>query len=239
MKKYTLFYILAATVLCGCGQQNKSAENDNNGQESALKKPTTKIVKKEIHVGGTFTHLTSITGADIEYTQGNYRMELEGDSLLMKYLETDYESGLLTLSLASERNADINRYETKLNLTIRISAPDLQCVSLCNCGDFTSKGTWKGKKIEFGSIGSGSFHCDSIECDKLEFQASGSGNATFTHIQSPYIHFANTNMSNIDALVSCDTLQAENIGRSTFNIKGTAKMKEIHPTKNGKIIIGE
>lgn len=238
MKKNTLLYILGSIALISCGNQNNNAENaENDSTKVAPKKSSVNIIKKELHVAAPFTHLTSITGATIEYTQGNYRMELEGDSILLKYLETDYESGLLAISFASERNMDINRYETKLNLTVRISAPDLKCVSLCSCGDFISKGIWKGSSIEFGGIGSGSFICDSIQCTSLNYQSSGTGSATFAHIQAPYIHFANTNTSDIDASLSCDTLQAENIGNSTFTFKGTAKLKEIHPTKYGKIVI--
>lgn len=236
---------MASIAICGCNQQQKqtgnassdSINNQNNAANNAAQSSGKQnIIHKVIPVPADFTHLTCISGANVVYTQGDYKMEAVGDSATLQYLETDFDSDLLTISFGSEKNQDINVYEGKINVTINISAPHLQCVSVCSSGDFTSKGIWKGDKIEFGMIGSGHLVCDNIECQSLDYQASGDGNADFTNIKAGKVHIANTAGSNINANVNTDFLQSENLGHSTISFTGQAKSTEFHPTKEGKIL---
>ncbi len=245
MKKYTLLYIGAALAICSCGQHNNpdkaNASNTKDQGDTAIEESNSRsskanIVTKQIPIGAEFTHLIAISGANIVYTQGDYKMDVTGDSSLIAFLETDIESKILTVSLSSEKNQDINIYEGKQNVTINLSAPDLQCVSVCSSGDFTSKGMWKTNKLEFGMIGNGNLHCDSIECEKLDYQATGKGDAYFTHIKSSKSRFTNTSTSNVDANIETNLIIADNQGTSTFKFKGKAETKEIYQSKEGKIL---
>jgi len=259
MKKYTLLYIGATLfclgtnlALCSCNQSNKAKDNSsantqnqkentsntNSGASSASTSSASNanIITKQIPIGAEFTHLIAVSGADIVYTQGDYKMDAIGDSSILEFLEADIESGILTISIGSERNQDINFYEGKQNVTINLSAPNLKCVSICSSGNFTSKGLWKSDKIEFGVIGDGNFKCDSIICQFLDYQATGNGNANFAHIKSQKLRFTNTSGSNINADIDTDIIIADNQGNSTFKFTGKANSTELYPTKKGKIL---
>lgn len=242
MKKYTLLYILAALTTIGCNQQKSTNDSSSKDSTSQTTKSVSKKAKKQnkitkyIPIATDFTHLICVSGANITYTQGDYNIEAIGDSAVLQYLCADFDSNILTLSIGSERNQDINIYEGKLDVTINISAPNLQCVTLCSSGDFTSHGLWKANKIEFGIIGKGSFHCDSIESTTFDLQSTGDGNANFTNINSKSIHIANMSGSNINADVNTELLMCENKGYSTITFTGKASRKELFPTKTGKIL---
>lgn len=234
-KKYTLLYILAGALLCGCNQRGNSNHNDNQTAKKD-KQYAENIITKTIPIPCEFTHLTSISGADIIYTQGDYGMEVTGDSAKIIGLETNFESNLLTISFKTERNSDINIYETKQNVTINISAPNLACVSICGCGNFTSKGKWKGEKIELGTIGKGNFECDSIECQIFDYRTSGEGEANFCNIKAESTHISNVARTTINANVDTKLLMCENSGTSAISFSGTALKQELFPTKEGKIL---
>lgn len=239
MKKDTLLYIFTALAICGCNHQNNTNEQSSNTNQtpaSTKQSPKKNIIHKIIPIGAEFTHLLCVSGANIVYTQGEYKMEAIGDSSALQYLETDFDSNTLTISIGAERYQDLNIYEGKLDVTINLSAPNLQCVSLCSSGDFTSKGVWETDKIEFGIIGKGDFHCDSIKCNIFDLQSTGEGNAYFSHIDSKSTHFANMSYSNINADLQTDLLMCENKGNSTITFTGQARTQQLFPTKSGKIL---
>ena len=241
MKKYTLLYLCTALALGGCKHTagNGTADNANADQQeqSAKKENAAKIVRRTIPLGADFNNIMSLSGADIVFSQGDYSMEVEGDSVLMDYIATEVESHMLTVSFASERNKSLSVYDSKLNMTVYVSAPELQCVSICGKGNFTTKGLWIGDKIDMGMIGEGEFHCDSIECNNLQYQATGKGDAYFAHIKAGQVHFANMSGSNVKADVDTESLLCDNVGHSTFSITGKAKSKEVNKGKGGKVLI--
>lgn len=251
MKKYTLLYILATLAVCSCGNNQNSSETTGTEKNSNTQKATNaqhasdsstnnskanKIIHKTIPIASEFTHLLSVSGANIIYTQGDYNIEAIGDSSVLSYLATEFDSNTLTISIGTERNQDLNIYEGKLNITINISAPNLQCVSLCSSGDFQSIGTWKADKIELGIIGSGTFSCDTIDCTSFDLSATGNGNGNFSHIKSHKIHFANVANTNITADINTDLISCENSGNSTITFTGRATSQQFYPTKTGKIL---
>lgn len=234
MKKNTLLYIITALTILGCKNGNKVEEKE----VAVVSEPAhakDNIIKKTIPLYGEFTHITSVTGANIVYTQGDYSFEVIGDSTFIQSLKPDIDSGVLTISMGAELNQDLDLLERNHNVTLNISAPNLRCVTLCGSGNFTSKGVWKADKIEFGIIGNGNFVCDSIECNIFDFQSSGEGDAEYTHISAQQMHFSNTRKTNVKADIETETLKSENVGKSTFTFTGTAKYQELYPTKSGKI----
>lgn len=232
MKKFTVFYISGIMALCSCGNQNNATNQKT--ENTPHREPN--IITKHIPIGAEFTHLTSVSGANIVYTQGDYALDITGDSAIIQHLEADFDANILTLSLANERNSDLNAYEGKQNVTINVSAPNLQCVSICSSGDFISKGMWKGEKLEFGIIGSGNFYCDSIDCNIFDMQSTGRGQGEFAHIKAERIHFASTSETGIKADIDTDLLLAENQSIHDFVFTGKINKKEIYETKRGKIL---
>lgn len=221
-------------TICGCKNGNKVEEKE----VTVTPEPETakvNIIKKNVPLFGDFTHITSVTGANIVYTQGDYNIEVIGDSSFIQSLKPEIDSGVLTISMGAELNQDLNLLERNHNVTLNISAPSLRCVTLCGSGNFTSKGLWKGDKLEFGIIGSGNFVCDSIECNIFDFQSSGEGDAEYVHIKAQQMHVSNTRKTNVKADIETETLKSENVGKSTFTFTGTARYQELYPTKSGKI----
>lgn len=239
MKKYTLLYIIGAIVLASCGGKGTTTKKQDTSHKTTAPKKASNIIHRNINIAGEFTHLLSMCGADIVYTQGDYNIEVEGDSALLQYLGFDIDSSVLTITLGSQAHQDLNIYEGKSNITINISAPSLQCVSLCSSGDFTSHGLWKNENVEMGIISTGSFSCDSIECKTLSLQSSGKGSASFANIKAANATIDNLAESNINATLDVDYIRAINKGNSTMTFNGRAGEKEFYPTESGKIVVSE
>lgn len=236
MKKYTLLYLLGCIALCSCGNQSKT---DNNKVENPTEKGTyaSKIVSEIQPIPSAFTHLILISSADVEYTQGaEYKMEIVGDSIAIRNIVTNFESNLLTISIKTERNPELNTYDQKLDATIKLSSPDLACVSVCGIGNFTTKGTWKGNKIELGTIGNGNINCDSIICSSFDYKSSGEGDATFDYVKAETTHFSSVTSTAIKANIDTDILMCENSSNKPITFTGKANKKEIYDTKKGRVI---
>lgn len=234
MKTNTLLYLIASLALCSCNNAKKSEEK---AAEVTPEQQTEaeNIITKTVPLCGEFTHITSVTGANIVYTQGDYNIEVTGDSTFILSLKPEIDSGVLTISMGAELNSDLDLLERNHNVTLNISAPSVRCVTLCGSGNFTSKGLWKGEKLEFGIIGSGNFLCDSIDCADFDFMSSGEGKAEYVHIKAQHIHVANTKKSDVKADVETDIIEAENVGSGIFSFTGNANVKKLYPTKAGKI----
>ncbi|MBQ2586231.1 MAG: hypothetical protein II570_04830, partial [Bacteroidaceae bacterium] len=66
------------------------------------------IIQRNLPVHNDFFGITNIGSINIEFTEGPCSATVEGDSLLVSSLRYDVDGGLLTLSIPSEENSDIN-----------------------------------------------------------------------------------------------------------------------------------
>ncbi len=222
----------AALVLCSCNNGGtENSENDKDSTKVAVNTAKKKIVKLPFPITDNFNHITSIGGIDIVYTQGDYHIEVEGDSALLQHIQAEVESGVLTINIRGERNKDINIYEGKYNVTAYISSPDLKCVAICSTGNFTSKGLWEVDDIELGTIGTGAFNIDSICCATFKYQSTGTGDATFNYLEAnDKLDIACMAANHVNANVNTSFLTvATNSGK--VKLSGIAKNKDIAATK--------
>lgn len=236
IRNITAALVLSA-IIVSCNGNNV---NQNNGTaEGAEQKKEVKknIAKRDIPVITGFTHLTNIGGIDIEFEQGDYKIVAEGDSTLIQHISTSFDSNLLTVTMPYDSNEDINIYSASGGpVKLYITAPDLQCVSLCGNGSFHQHGVWKQEDISLGHLSSSTFAIDSIECTSFKLENSGSGTLSFNNISGRnVIFFTRGSKGSMTAHVDADTLSISNIGQETLTYSGTYRKKYIDKPTSDKL----
>lgn len=242
MKKYS-FLILICGMLMACGNkggnkagtENVKGNTEKTGQaENSQSK--SKTGKRIIPTAFDFSNICSMCGIDIEYRQGEHcTIELEGDSALLTHVTADVESGQLTLGLHSDSNKDINLYESNYNITAYITTPTLQYVSLCESGNFRSKGKIQGTNIHVGSLSTGSFDIEDLECETFKFEGTYHDNSTFRNIKAQTATIITYRKSQSSYVFDVDNLLVVSDGESKVTVSGKARNKQI--MKRGKSVV--
>lgn len=160
--------MLVALTACS-NPSPKQAEASKTTDSAAQDK---NIVRRPLGMVNDFTHLLSIGSVNIVYTQGDYSVEVEGDSAMLQYLNASFDSNLLTVSMQNDNNTDINLFGSVSNVTMYLSCPDLKCASVCGNGGFESKGKWSGDSIEVGVFGTGTLRLDTVECNRFKMEVN-------------------------------------------------------------------
>ncbi|MCQ2213970.1 MAG: DUF2807 domain-containing protein [Bacteroidaceae bacterium] len=230
-KNLYIFSLLALLVSCS-GNQQKAAKPASDKPKTEAVRPR---VRKTIPTIKEFSYITSLSGMNIVYTQGDYNIEAEGDSALINYLRTDFDSQILTLSIQGEANADLNLLEGKVDITLYISSPHLDCVSLCGSGNFTQKGTLRSNNFQMGLMGKGNIVCDTIIAPALRFECSQPGSASFGRIVTNDMLIYNRASSTFKADIDCGLLNVINTTSGTVTLSGYAKEKHVTNSGNGKV----
>ena len=236
-KKFLTISILLVTLFCSCNQSPKTAQRKGENTEA---KATARTVKQErvkrIHVpiAADFQNIISIGGVNIIYTQGsNYNIELEGDSALLGHVRVDIESNVLTLNVKADSNKDINRYESNYGITAYITTPDLQCVSLCESGNFTCEGKWESPKIHIGCMSTGRFDVNEIECETFKYESSDFDKSHFKSIKTQTASIFGYRKCHGTFHVETDHLEIICNGESCMTITGQAHTKVIERRDKG------
>lgn len=213
---------LALAILCSCNSNNNTS---NSKKDTAQNVSTSKTSRRQVTITDGFNQITSLGGIDIIYNQGDYNIELEGDSTLFNSVKAIAESGILTLYFSTDNNPELNYYGNERKLTAHISSPDLKCVALCSNGNFKSESKWKIDELSLGIIGSGNFDLDSVECNIFKYEATGDGNATFKHIDSKESIFITCmNESDVTADINTNSVNiATQKGKVVITGKATKK----------------
>ena len=231
MKKisFSLTIIAALALLFACNNNPNAQTSTVNSQSSIPDSQLSTLNYKLINVpiAYPFSNICSLCGVNIEFTQGNEcRIELEGDSAMLRYVTTDIESGQLTLGLQTDDNKNINIYESNYNITAHITAPELRLVSLCESGNFSCQGTWTGSDIHIGSLSTGSFSVDSIECERFKFEGSNYDRSVFGNVKSDVATVICLRNSSPDFTFDTGDLLVVAEGESHPVIRGRAVKKE-------------
>lgn len=226
-----------AAIIASCSVNRSKQNTEANEGEKQQIETTKHVLKREIPVITSFTHLTNIGGIDIEYEQGDYKIVAEGDSSLIQHVTTTFDSNLLTVTMPYDSNEDINvYYASGCKVKLYITAPDLQCVSLCGNGSFHQHGVWKQDDISLGHLSSSTFSVDTIECTSFKMENSGSGTLSFNHIAGRnVIFFTRGSKGSLTADVDADTLSISNIGQETLTYSGRYGKKYIDKPTSDKL----
>lgn len=222
--KYGLIITIAALLLLGaCRKTNTGNEAKTNTQQTEKKEARKQnIIRKRIATPFEFNHITNLGSVDIIYTQGNYNIEVEGDSTTLNYLITEFDSNVLTVNLELDNNTDINLYGNTNNVKMYISAPELKCVSICGNGGFESQDTWRAENIQLGVLSSGSMKIAKVECTTFDLQSTDIGEITLTDLQAEDAAIYSCSTATINANVNVKKLIVVNDGGQKLTLTGKA-----------------
>ena len=225
--------VAVAFVLTACS--NPSA--DNKSQASAVQNTPSatsprNVIRKHISIPRDFSYLTNMGCVDIIYTQGNYSIDVEGDSALLEYLQTNFDSNLLTVSMLSDSNVDINRYGNTSNIKMYISCPTLQCVSICSNGGFESQATWKVENLQLGVLGTGAMKLGHIECTTFDLQSTDRGPISIEEVKAEDATIYSRSTADIEVRVDVNNLTVINDGKQNLHLTGKARNQYIKNPKN-------
>lgn len=127
-------------------------------------------VSKECKVG-EFTSINLQSVGNIVFTQSaNYSCRLDGPSEYVEKTQVNVKGQTLVISYKQKKSNN-----TK-NLTIYVSAPDLDKVKIDGVGNFDAKETLKLKNITFELDGVGNCNVKNLRCDELKLDVDGVGN---------------------------------------------------------------
>ena len=233
---------LAAICLLIAACSNKQPRSTANGKHTSaadttrLANPhphkddtqTTRTIRKIVPIAFDFTNICSVGGINIEYTQAEHcSIELEGDSALLPHVTVNIESRQLTLGLQTDGNKDINLYGSNYDITAHITAPTLQYASLCASGNFTSKGKWINPNIHIGSLSTGSFYIEDLECETFKFEGTDYDHSTFKQIKANTATIICFRKSHAEFNIDVNDLLVIAENESRLRLNGTAKKKHI------------
>jgi hypothetical protein len=246
-KKFLTTSILLLTLFCSCNnspnptqQESKTEEQKNSGtaqpQNHKTTKPQSCKAVRHVPLAADFQNIISIGGVNIVYTQGSdCNIDLEGDSVLLSHVSVDIESGVLTLQVKSDSNKDINRYESNYGITAYITTPTLECVSLCESGNFTCEGKWKTDKIHIGCMSTGRFDVNEIECESFKYESSDFDKSVFHSIKAQNAAIYGYRRCYGTFHIETDHLEIICNGESSMTFTGQARTKVIE--KGGKAML--
>ena len=228
-RTYTTLIACAAIILFAACRQTPSEKNapvkDNASTEA--KQPNRNIVKQHIALPSTFTHITNLGSIDIIYTQGDYNIDVEGDSTMLRYLSTTFEGNLFTTTIFTDNNPDINIYGNKSNVKMYVSCPDLQCVSICGNGGFTSQGRWETTDAQIGVFGTGTLQLDEVLCSSFKLESGDKGPIKIAHLQAEDVSLYARSSANIKVNMDVNRLSVFNVGTSAMHLTGHAQQTYI------------
>ena len=221
MKRKIIGIWAILSILTACNNPVQRP-NEQSGDDDTSQEKVKKIVRRQLGTLKDFTHLTNLGSVNIIYTQGDYNMEVEGDSVLLQYLTTSFDSNLLTVSMRTDGNRDINLYGNASNVTMYLSCPNLKCVSICGNGGFESIGKWSGDDIEVGILSTGTMRLDSIECNTFGMQSTSVSNISITNLKANEATVMTRANATIEMDVDAEELTVLNDGKPTMTLTGRA-----------------
>lgn len=223
--KYGIIITFATLLVLGaCRRTTTSNEvkTDKKGPEKTEQRKQN-IIKKRISIPFDFSYITNLGSVDIIYTQGNYGIEVEGDSTTLNYLTTEFDSNILTVNLQTDNNTDINLYGSTNNIKMYVSAPELKCVSVCGNGSFESQATWRAENIQLGVLSTGGMKIGRVECTTFDLQSTGIGNIDITDLQAEDASLYSRSTATINVNMDVKNLIVINDGKQTLKLTGKAQ----------------
>ena len=238
--KYLIITVLTTvSMLTACNNSAPKQTHVADKEEASQgKRKSEGIVRRQLSTLKEFTHLTNIGSVNIVYTQGDYSMEVEGDSTLLQYLTTSFDSNLLTVSMRTDGNRDFNLYGSTSNVTMYLSCPDLRCVSICGNGGFESKGRWSGDEIEVGVLSTGALRLDTIECNTFSLQSTSVSIINLSYLKANDATVLTRTNATIDMNVDAEDLTILNDGKPKITLTGKATNLMIKNPKDENLVNG-
>lgn len=224
--RYGKIIVLAALLgMTACKNEQKGQDVTQTGEKTVEKTEAAErnVVRKRISTAADFSYITNLGSVDIIYTQGDYNLEAEGDSVTLNFLKTEIDSHLLTVTVHTDNNTDLNQYGNTSNIKLYVSCPELRCVSICGNGSFTSKGPWNAEQLQFGGMGTGELNVEQVECQKCDIQTNDVGKITFGELKAKDVMLLSYGSADIDLNILADSLMVLNEGKQHLHLKGNVQ----------------
>ena len=233
--RYSIITTLSALLLLSACRPSSPAQ-DKPSAESSTSVKKQNIIRKHVNIPSNFSYITNLGCIDIIYTQGDYSIEVEGDSTTLNYLDTTFDSNLLVVSLQTDRNTDANVYGHTSNVKMYVSCPDLQCVSICGNGGFESPSTWRTENLQLGVLGSGKLKTGKIECTTFSLQSSQTGSIDIGELHAEDASLYSMSDANINMNVYVNDLTILNEGKQHLHLTGKATSTHIKNPNDPNLI---
>ena len=211
--KYGFIITLASLLLLGSCRQSSAPKADGQNSTTKSEKPATRelnIIKKHISI-------------PFDFRQGNYSIDAEGDSALLNYLVTEFDSNVLTVNVQTDNNTDFNKFGSTSNIKLYVSAPNLKCVSVCGNGSFESEATWRTEDLQLGVLSTGKMNIGKVECTTFNLQSTDIGDITLTDLHAEDATIYSRSSANINANINVKNLVVINDGKQKMKLTGKAQ----------------
>jgi hypothetical protein len=128
------------------------------------------IIKETRNVG-PFSSISLTLSADVYLTQGaTQKVEIEGDKNSLEEIETLVTGEVLKIGTKNRFGGNIG------NVTIYITVPEINGLSVAGSGDITAKSGLKTDEMDLAVSGSGSIHIKDLNVREISATITGSGN---------------------------------------------------------------
>ena len=233
LMKYGFLITLSALFLLGSCRNTPTLQEGKTAQEQTNPdKAKRNFVRRYINIPQDFNYIINLGSIDIIYTQGNFSVEVEGDSATLHFLHTDFDSNLLTVSIGNDGNTDYNFFGNTSNVKMYISCPDLKCVSICGNGSFASQATWRTEDLQLGVLGTGALKIGKVECTTLSIQSSDIGDISIADLHAEDATIYSRSSAHIDLNVDVNNLTVLNEGSQTITLTGSAHKVYVKNSKD-------
>lgn len=156
-----LFYLLFCTaVLLSCTGKNGKTTGD------VPQKSVDSVIQCAVPVSGEFYQITNTCCANIVFTPGPCSINYKGPERLFSSLKINNDNGVLYISMGE--TSDLSN--GKADISLQISCPSLRSLAVCGSGSFSASGCITAQDMNFGNLGTGNIHIDSISCDNMKYE---------------------------------------------------------------------
>lgn len=224
MKNQYLLPLLTLFILTACHNAPEKNQHQKAQQEEKQQdKKKVNIIRKPLSIPYEFSYITNLGSVDIFYSQGDYNIDVEGDSSMLQHLDADFDSGLLSVSIKTDRNNGVNLFGSTSNVRMYVSSPVLHCISVCGSGSFENTSTWKGENLRIGALGTGALKLGRVECETAIIESNNIGGITIDDLQAHEATIYSRSSANINVNLNVDELTVLNEGKQSITLTGSAK----------------
>ena len=146
----------------------KEIHYQNGGKKIKGNKEIT-IENREISADFNKIKKSGFTNLILEEGKQNGKIELEGESNLLEYIETKVKGS--TLYIGTKKNISIKAHQ---NIVLKLPVENLIALASAGSGDISTTGKLHAKKFSINQAGSSDLNLD-LETDLLKINMAGSG----------------------------------------------------------------
>lgn len=156
--------ISTALMTVGCSKIIRVTTSDDN-------------LTKRVVIDRGFHGIQTMSTADIEYTQSDsVSVTVNAPEAVINEISVDIKDGILIVSEKDREKPSVGNRNVinKFNITVKISAPDVNYFSSLGTGDITAQ-SLKGDSLSFSTRGTGDIEIANIEAHYVNAVTDGTG----------------------------------------------------------------